>query len=43
MAPQLATHTYGPSCFDRMKYGFMIGFCVGMCSGGLLGGFSALR
>ncbi|CAG0917305.1 unnamed protein product [Notodromas monacha] len=43
MAPQLATYQQGPSCFDRMKYGFAIGFCVGMCSGALLGGFSALR
>ncbi|CAG2060454.1 unnamed protein product [Timema podura] len=33
----------GPSCFDRMKMGFMIGFCVGMASGALFGGFSALR
>ena len=32
-----------PSCFDRMKLGFMMGMCVGMCSGGLLGGFNALR
>lgn len=33
----------GPSCFDKMKMGFMIGFCVGMASGGLFGGFTALR
>ncbi|XP_012270093.1 reactive oxygen species modulator 1 [Orussus abietinus] len=33
----------GPSCFERMKLGFMIGFCVGMASGALFGGFSALR
>lgn len=33
----------GPSCFDKMKMGFMIGFCVGMASGALFGGFSALR
>lgn len=33
----------GPSCFDRMKMGFMIGFCVGLASGALFGGFSALR
>ncbi|XP_017878679.1 reactive oxygen species modulator 1 [Ceratina calcarata] len=32
-----------PSCWDRMKLGFMIGFCVGMASGALFGGFSALR
>ncbi|XP_076671524.1 reactive oxygen species modulator 1 [Andrena cerasifolii] len=32
-----------PSCWDRMKMGFMIGFCVGMASGALFGGFSALR
>lgn len=33
----------GPTCFDKMKMGFMIGFCVGMASGGLFGGFTALR
>ncbi|KOC62678.1 Reactive oxygen species modulator 1 [Habropoda laboriosa] len=32
-----------PSCWDRMKLGFMIGFCVGMASGALFGGYSALR
>jgi len=32
-----------PSCFDRVKMGFMMGMCVGMASGGLLGGFGALR
>lgn len=35
--------THGPSCFDKMKMGFMIGFCVGMASGGIFGGFTALR
>jgi hypothetical protein len=25
--------TQGPSCFDRMKMGFMMGMCVGMASG----------
>ncbi|KAI7684974.1 Reactive oxygen species modulator 1 [Sarcoptes scabiei] len=32
-----------PSCFDRVKYGFMMGACVGLVSGGLFGGFRALR
>ncbi|XP_074656983.1 reactive oxygen species modulator 1-like [Tubulanus polymorphus] len=32
-----------PSCFSKMKMGFMIGFCVGMASGALFGGFSCLR
>ncbi|XP_076456831.1 reactive oxygen species modulator 1-like [Babylonia areolata] len=34
---------HGPSCFDKVKIGFMMGFCVGMASGALFGGFSALR
>ncbi|ODN01512.1 Reactive oxygen species modulator 1 [Orchesella cincta] len=33
----------GPSCFDRVKTGFMLGFCIGMASGAIFGGFSALR
>lgn len=41
--PGGAYQTHGPSCFDKMKMGFMIGFCVGMASGGLFGGFTALR
>ena len=35
--------SHGPSCFDRVKTGFMLGFCVGVASGALFGGFSALR
>lgn len=34
---------HGPTCFDKMKMGFMLGFCVGLASGALFGGFSALR
>jgi len=34
---------HGPSCFDRVKTGFMLGFCIGMASGAMFGGFSALR
>lgn len=41
--PSGAFHTSGPSCFDRMKMGFLIGCCVGMASGALFGGFTALR
>lgn len=33
----------GPSCFDRMKLGFMMGFTVGLGAGVLFGGFSGLR
>ncbi|BES88508.1 Reactive mitochondrial oxygen species modulator 1 [Nesidiocoris tenuis] len=36
-------YSQGPSCFDRIKTGFMIGFCVGMASGAIFGGFGALR
>lgn len=44
-APSSSVYSYGqgPSCWDRMKTGFMIGFCVGVASGALFGGFSALR
>lgn len=37
------SYGHGPSCWDRVKTGFMIGFCVGVASGALFGGFSALR
>jgi ABC-type nitrate/sulfonate/bicarbonate transport system permease component len=33
----------GPSCFDRVKIGFLMGACVGMASGAIFGGFTALR
>jgi len=33
----------GPSCWDKIKYGFGIGCCVGLASGGIFGMFSALR
>ena len=33
----------GPSCFDRVKMGFMMGMCVGMASGAIFGGFGAFR
>jgi len=45
-APPPSGYAYGhgqPTCFNRMKTGFMIGFCVGIASGALFGGFSALR
>ncbi|VEL25895.1 unnamed protein product [Protopolystoma xenopodis] len=32
-----------PSCFNRMKLGFMMGFCVGMASGAIFGGFTCFR
>lgn len=35
--------TTGPTCWERMRIGFMIGFCVGLASGALFGGFGALR
>ena len=39
--PQRAAQ--GPSCFDRVKMGFMIGCAVGMSSAALFGTYSALR
>ncbi len=32
-----------PSCFSRVKMGFMMGMCVGMASGAIFGGFGAIR
>lgn len=32
-----------PSCFDRVKMGFVMGFAVGMAAGALFGTFSCLR
>lgn len=32
-----------PSCFDRVKVGFMIGFAVGMSSAALFGTYSAFK
>lgn len=32
-----------PSCFDRVKYGFMMGAAVGLVSGALFGGVGGLR
>ncbi len=33
----------GPTCFERVRMGFMMGMCVGMASGAIFGGFGALR
>ena len=33
----------GPTCFDKVKMGFMMGACVGAASGLLMGGFTAFR
>ncbi|CAH3157967.1 reactive oxygen species modulator 1-like [Pocillopora verrucosa] len=32
-----------PSCFDRVKVGFMIGFAIGMSSAALFGTYSAFK
>ncbi|CAK9828501.1 Reactive oxygen species modulator 1 [Anthophora retusa] len=34
---------HAPSCWDRMKFGFMVGFSVGVASGIIFGGYSAYR
>ncbi|KAJ1124671.1 hypothetical protein NDU88_003120 [Pleurodeles waltl] len=42
----VAVGPYGqsqPSCFDRVKMGFMMGCAVGMAAGALFGTFSCLR
>lgn len=42
----VAVGPYGqtqPSCFDRVKMGFMMGFAVGMAAGAMFGTFSCLR
>ncbi|XP_073995215.1 reactive oxygen species modulator 1 [Rhodnius prolixus] len=33
----------GPTCWDKMRMGFLIGFSVGIASGALFGGFTAFR
>ncbi|XP_043929907.1 reactive oxygen species modulator 1 [Protopterus annectens] len=42
----VAVGPYGqsqPSCFDRVKMGFMMGMAVGMVAGAFFGTFSCLR
>lgn len=36
-------YAHGPSCWDRVKFGFISGFCVGVTTGALLGAFSTYR
>lgn len=48
LSPQMpvAVGPYGqsqPSCFDRVKMGFVMGCAVGMAAGALFGTFSCLR
>ncbi|OAD60846.1 Reactive oxygen species modulator 1 [Eufriesea mexicana] len=43
MPPVSNIYHQAPSCWDRVKQGFMIGFCVGMASGVIFGGYSVIR
>ena len=33
----------GPTCFEKVRTGFMMGFAIGMSTGFLFGGFQAFR
>lgn len=41
--PVQPTYAAGPSCFDKMKTGFVMGCVIGMTIGGFFGGFSSFR
>jgi len=43
VASSMKTGNLKPSCFDRVKMGFMMGFGVGMASGVIFGGISCFR
>ena len=41
--PQGFGRAQGPSCFDKVKTGFMMGFMIGMSTGFIFGGFQSFR
>lgn len=43
MPVPVGAYGQGPSCWDRIRYGFLMGSCVGLSCGALFGGFSGFR
>jgi hypothetical protein len=41
--PQSYGRQQGPTCFEKVKTGFMMGFMIGCSTGFLFGGFQSFR